>query len=61
MSAAQSPHNVIAFAPYRAARQARRPAMPYLLWYPGVGFVMQSSSGRPHNVVSTARGPQSAA
>ena len=44
MSAAHSSDNVIALAPYRAARLARRPAMPYVLWYPGVGFVVPNKS-----------------
>ena len=37
---AERPDNVIALAPYRMARLARRqPPRPYLMWYPQVGFV----------------------
>lgn len=38
--AAERSDNVIALAPYRLARAARRqPPRPYLMWYPQVGFV----------------------
>jgi hypothetical protein len=57
----ERPDNVIALAPYRAARQAsqRRPR-PYVMWYPNVGFVASAptaaASIRP---LRTARGPES--
>jgi len=37
---ADRPDNVIALAPYRMARLARRqPPRPYLMWIPNAGFV----------------------
>lgn len=60
MSAARSSDNVIALAPYRAARSARRPAMPYVLWYPGIGYVMANQSMTPSRHGQATRGPRSA-
>jgi hypothetical protein len=44
MSPATDSDNVIQLAPFRAQRLARRPAKPYMLWYPGVGFVVPDNS-----------------
>lgn len=60
MSAARSSDNVIALAPYRAARSARRPAMPYVLWYPGVGYVMANQSTTRSRHAQATHGPRSA-
>jgi hypothetical protein len=45
MSAASNSNNVISLAMHRFAREARRTrrALPYLLWYPGVGFVKSTA------------------
>jgi hypothetical protein len=61
MSAVKNSDNVIALAPYQAARAARlvqRPALPYVLWYPGVGFMKSTASKASYPNQRTARGPE---
>lgn len=62
MPAASGSNNVIAFAPYRAARLAHRPALPYVLWYPGIGFVKAGAPvlDAPASRKRTLRGPDCA-
>lgn len=56
---ADRPDNVIALAPYRMARLARRqPPRPFLMWYPNLGFVTTSPRGA---VAPTAIRPLQAA
>jgi hypothetical protein len=58
MSAVTDSHNVIELAPFRAARLLRQPAKPYLLWYPGVGFVVPSNSRQSGIAQRQMQGPQ---
>ncbi len=48
MNASETSRGVINLAEYRAVRVATRqrstPARPYLLWYPGVGYLHQHAA-----------------
>lgn len=60
---AERPDNVIALAPYRMARLARRQApRPYLMWYPNVGFIPSTRLGTPSQArpLHTARAAEPA-
>jgi hypothetical protein len=35
----QGSDKVVSLAAFRAVRAARQPARPFLMWYPGVGYV----------------------
>ena len=60
MSMSAAIDNVVAFAPYQARRtiQQRQPR-PYVLWYPGLGFVQPASNitalRREHSPRATER------
>lgn len=62
MPASNGSDNVIAFAPYRAARLAQRPALPYVLWYPGIGFIKAGvpALDAPASLKRTLRSPDCA-
>jgi hypothetical protein len=35
----QGTEKVVSLAAYRAVRAARQPVRPFLMWYPGVGYI----------------------
>ena len=42
--------NVVSLVAYRALRASQRPARPFLMWYPGAGFVRSDAQPNAHSV-----------